>query len=135
MSSMTTIKKELNSLSLSDVYSLMLFILFKLEDIPEYAVVSELSYLLDSRSLTRLFTYFAGKTITIPTKEEFQAVTNALLMYQKINIDGKSYVDAQNELVGLTKKQKEIVSDIYLKLIPIVNNYNINRAGVKKDAR
>ena len=85
-----SIKQELDTLSLSDVYSLMLFILYKVKDIPEYAVLSELCYLLDSRSLTRLFTYFAGKTITIPTESEFKVLTNAMLMYQKVNLERKS---------------------------------------------
>ena len=67
-----SIKENLNTLELSDVYSLMLFVLYKVQDIPEYAVLSELCYLMDSRSLTRLFTYFAGKTITIPTESEFK---------------------------------------------------------------
>lgn len=131
----TTIKKELNTLSLSDVYSLMLFVLYKVQDIPEYAVVSELCYLLDSRSLTRLFTYFEGKTITIPTKEEFQVLTNALLLYQKVNIEGKSFVDAQKELKIPTANQKAKVTNLYLKIIPIMNNYNINRAEISKDDR
>ena len=67
-----SIKENLNTLELSDVYSLMLFVLYKVQDIPEYAVLSELCYLMDSRSLTRLSTYFAGKTITIPTESEFK---------------------------------------------------------------
>lgn len=135
MTSTTTIKRELDILSLSDIYSLMLFILYKVQDIPEYAVVSELCYLLDSRSLTRLFAYFAGKTITIPTAEEFKVLTSALLLYQKINLDGKSFADAQAELKDLTAKQKTEVTDLYLKIIPIINDYNINRNGFRKDER
>ena len=64
------IKKNLNSLHLSDIYSLMLFVLFKVQDIPEYAVVSELCYLLDGANMTRLLTYLAGRTITFPTEAE-----------------------------------------------------------------
>ena len=68
-----SIKKSLNNLHLSDIYSLMLFILFKVQEIPEYAVASELCYLLDGANMTRLLTYFAGKTVTFPT----EAVTSA----------------------------------------------------------
>ena len=46
------IKTNLNILQLSDIYSLMLFIIYKLQDIPEYAVLSELCYLLDGANLT-----------------------------------------------------------------------------------
>ena len=131
----TSIKENLNTLELSDVYSLMLFVLYKVQDIPEYAVLSELCYLLDSRSLTRLFTYFAGKTITIPTESEFKILTNLLLLYQKVNLDRKSYSDAIAELKDLTAKEKTSVTNLYLQIIDIMNNYNINRNKVKKDAR
>ena len=97
------IKKNLNNLHLSDIYSLMLFILFKIQDIPEYAVASELCYLLDGANMTRLLTYFAGRTVTFPTESEMSIVTNALLMYQYINIDGDTFTAAQNKLDKLTK--------------------------------
>ena len=61
----TNIKKNLNNLHLSDIYSLMLFICYKIQDIPDYAILSELCYLLDGANLTRLLTYFAGKTVTL----------------------------------------------------------------------
>lgn len=120
---------SLNTMHLSDIYSLMLFIMYKTKDIPEYSVLSELCYLLDGSNLTRLLTYFAGKTITIPTAEEFQVLTNALLLYQYINIEGKSFVDAMASLTDLSGKQKDQVRDLYLEIIPIMNNYNINRAS------
>ncbi len=131
----TSIKENLNALQLSDIYSLMLFILYKVQDIPEYAVLSEMCYLLDGSNLTRLLTYFAGKTITIPTEEEFAIVSSALLMYQYINIDGESYANAQSKLTGLTAKQKDKASELYLKIIPIMRQYNIDRSQIQKNAR
>ena len=94
----TSIKQNLNNLHLSDIYSLMLFIIYKIQDIPEYAVVSELCYLLDGANLTRLLTYFAGRTITIPTEEEFATMSNALLSYQYVNIECKSLTEAYSKL-------------------------------------
>lgn len=131
----TSIKESLNSLQLSDIYSLMLFAMYKVQDIPEYAVLSELCYLLDGSNLTRLMTYFAGKTITFPTEEEFAIVTSALLMYQYINIDGNSFTDAQIKLVELTAKQKNQASELYLKLVPIMRQYNIDRSQIQKGGR
>jgi hypothetical protein len=61
--SRNSIKKSLDNLQLSDIYSLMLFICYKIQDIPGYAMLSELCYLLDGANLTRLLTYFAGKTV------------------------------------------------------------------------
>lgn len=129
------IKENINALQLSDVYSLMLFILYKVQDIPEYAVLSELCYLLDGSNLTRLLTYFAGKTITFPTEEDFAIVTSALLMYQYINVDGESYTNAQAKLNDLTAKQKEKASELYLKILPIMRQYNIDRSQIQKNAR
>jgi len=126
------IKKNLNSLHLSDIYSLMLFILFKVQDIPEYAVTSELCYLLDGANMTRLLTYFAGRTVTFPTEAEMAVVTNALLMYQYINIDGETFTAAQNKLGKLTKKEKDRVTELYVQLLPIMKQYNIDRSQIQK---
>lgn len=136
----TTIRKNLDSLEMSDIYSLLFFVLYKIQDIPEYAVVSELCYLVDSRSLTRMLAYFAGKTIKIPTTDELKILTNALLLYQKINIERETYAEAITELTNVSKKELEKITNLYLKTIDIMNNYNINGRtingkGIKSDAR
>jgi len=135
MTTRTSIKNSLDALKLSDIYSLILFILYKIKDIPEYAVLSELCYLLDGSSLTRLLTYFAGKTITIPTEEEFTVMTSALLLYQYVNIDGLSLTEGLSNIQGLTMKQKDEVTNLYLQIIPIVSNYNIDRGQVQRNGR
>ena len=127
-----SIKKNLNSLHLSDIYSLMLFILFKVQEIPDYAVLSELCYLLDGANMTRLLTYFAGKTVTFPTEAEMAILTNALLMYQYINIDGDTFTAAQNKLKDLTKKEKDKVTELYVQILPIMKQYNIDRSQIQK---
>ena len=126
------IKRNLNNLHLSDIYSLMLFILFKVQEIPEYAVTCELCYLLDGANMTRLLTYFAGRTVTFPTESEMTVVTNALLMYQYINIDGETFTAAQNKLADLTKKEKDKVTELYVQLLPIMKQYNIDRSQIQK---
>lgn len=128
-----SIKQNLDSLHLSDIYSLMLFVLYKVQDIPEYAVTSELCYLLDGANMTRLLTYFAGKTVTFPTASEMSIVTNALLMYQYINLDGETFTAAQNKLTGLTKKEKDKVTELYVQLIPIMKQYNIDRTQLQRN--
>ena len=70
----SSIKQNLNNLHLSDIYSLMLFVMYKIQEIPDYAVLSELCYLLDGANLTRLLTYFAGRTVTFPTEKEMAIV-------------------------------------------------------------
>ena len=110
----------------------MLFILYKVQEIPEYAVTSELCYLLDGANMTRLLTYFAGKTVTFPSESEMAIVANALLMYQYINIDGETFTAAQNKLDKLTKKEKDQVTELYVQLLPIMKQYNIDRSQIQK---
>lgn len=128
-----TIKEKLNSLHLPDIYSLILFILYKMQDIPEYAVLSELCYLLDGANITRLLTYFAGKTIKFPTEDEFATLANALLLYQYINVDGDSLADAQMKLGETSSKKRDAATEMYLKIVPIMNQYNIDRGQVQHD--
>ena len=125
-------KKDINNLHLSDIYSLMLFVLFKVQEIPEYAVTSELFYLLDGANMTRLLTYFAGKTIKFPTEADLAVVTNALLLYQYINIDGDTFVAAQNKLGNLAKKELDNVTELYVQLLPIMKQYNIDRSQLQR---
>ena len=128
----SSIKKNLNNLHLSDIYSLMLFVLYKVQEVPEYAVTSELCYLLDGANMTRLLTYFAGKTITVPTESEMSVVANALLLYQYINVDGETFVAAQNKLGKLTRKEQDKVTELYVKMLPIMKQYNIDRSQIQK---
>ena len=59
--------KDLTTLKEPDLYSLSMFTLYKLVDIPEYSSISELSYILDKTNLLKLCEYFGGTTIKIPT--------------------------------------------------------------------
>ena len=121
-----SLKANLNNLHMSDIYSLMLFVMYKVQDIPDYAVLSELCYLLDGSNLTRLLTYFAGRTIKFPSEKEFATVANALLLYQYINLGGDS-LPAALAKIEATKKQKDEITDLYLELLPIMKQYNVDR--------
>ena len=135
MNTKTSMKESLDNLHLSDVYSLMLFALYKVQEIPDYAVLSQLCYLLDGSNLNRLLTYFEGQTITFPTKEEMSIMTNALLLYQYVQIDGLTYPEGDAKLEGLKASERKKVLDLYLKLLPVMANYNIDRAQIKKNDR
>jgi hypothetical protein len=102
------------------------------QEIPEYAVTSELCYLLDGANMTRLLTYFAGRTIKFPTESDLAIVTNALLMYQYINLDGDTFVSAQNKLGKLSKREMDKVTDLYVQLLSIMKQYNIDRSQLQR---
>lgn len=112
----------LNNLDKSDTYSLLLFILYKLKDDKEYSTLSELSYILDHDSLINLLDYYGGMTIHIPTKAEFRVVIETLLLYQKVNEDNLEYSQALKDTPANYKKD---VEDMYMKVIEMLENYNI----------
>ena len=85
---------ELDNLRTKDIYSLILFALFKLKDLPEYSALSELAYILDKENLLKLCEFFGGMTITIPTMQELESIVYSLVLYQYVNIDGMEYNDA-----------------------------------------
>lgn len=60
---MSRVKKELSNIKELDIYSLILFALFKLRDIPDYLALSELVFLMDKKELLKLCEYFGGMTI------------------------------------------------------------------------
>jgi hypothetical protein len=53
-------------------------------------------------------------------------------MYQYINIDGETFTAAQNKLGKLTNKEKEEVTELYVKILPIMKQYNIDRSQIQK---
>lgn len=119
-------REKLNSMKMTDVYSLILFALFKLKDVPEYSSLSELGYVLDGQSLFNFLEYFGGQTIKVPTMEEFRVMIEALLLYQYVNIEGIEY----NQALKLMENAKSPLSDIktcYAKIVDILNEYEFKR--------
>jgi GTP-binding protein EngB required for normal cell division len=53
-------------------------------------------------------------------------------MYQYINIDGDTFTVAQNKLDKLTKKEKDQVTELYVQIIPLMKQYNIDRSQIQK---
>ena len=83
-------KKALDAMSEKDIYTLMLYALYKLKDVPEYASLSELSFVLDHDNLLKFIQIFAGTTIKVPTMHEFDLVIHALLVYQDVDLSNVS---------------------------------------------
>lgn len=123
-----SIKEELNKLRTNDTYSLILFVLYKLRDIPEYSGVSELAYTLDENNFLNLCEYFGGLTITIPTIKEIRDIVDALLLYQYVDIDGMAYDDAVIK-IGFDSSQLRHTKKIYTKIKGIIKGYNLNARG------
>ena len=120
------LKQEILKLKQKDIYTLLLFVLFKLRDIPEYSTLSELAYILDRKNLLQLCEYFGGLTIKIPTITELESIVYSLTLYQYINIEGKT-MDEAIKLIG--KPANVDVSNIksdYFKIAAIMEEYSFD---------
>jgi hypothetical protein len=78
----------------SDVYSIMCSLLYDLHEVPEYSIISELCYLTDVESFENIVQYMAGRTIKIPTKEEFADAIQVLRLFQYAEVEKRPWKDA-----------------------------------------
>ena len=76
---MSSVKKTYENLKSQDIYSLVLFCLYKLKDVPEYSSLSELAFVMDKDNLLNFCEYFGGQTIKVPTIQELKDIMFALL--------------------------------------------------------
>ena len=122
----SNISQALEEMSQEDIYSLLLFALFKLKDIPEYLTLSELSYILDNKNFINFIEYYGGMTIKVPTRDEFKLIIDALLIYQFVNIENNP-IDNAYKMLEFSKERFSEVYPTYIKLIDILAEYNFNR--------
>ena len=123
---MSKVKEEIMNLKDRDIYSLILFSLYKIKNIPEYSSLSELAFLLDKESLLKLCEYFGGTTLTIPTIKELETLVYSLVLYEYVNVDGIDYNDAI-KIIGSKSSDIKDIKNNYLKLIDILDNYKFDR--------
>lgn len=126
------IAAALKTLNTKDTMSLLLFILHRLSKDPQYAILSDLVYLLDNDSLFRLFDYYEGVTITIPTKTELLTMIDALLLYQYTKIDNMEMSEALKEF-NEENIQLSDIKEAYYKILEVVQDYKIK--GTQEDAK
>lgn len=117
------IKENLLTLHDMDRWSLILFVLYKLKDIPEYSTVSEMAYVLDKDNLLKLCEYFGGTTIKIPTIDELELLIYSLVLYQYVNLDHMDY-DKAIELIGKESIDLRAVKSGYIKICEVLSKYN-----------
>lgn len=122
---MMKIKTELENLKVKDIYSLMLFALYKATELPEYSTLSQLAYILDLDNLLKLCEFYGGLTIRIPTTQELEQMVYGLLMFQRIDIEKEDYRKVYDDL-----KDKEIdsnhVKDAYFLIKKLLEDYKFD---------
>nr|DAG27885.1 MAG TPA: Mor transcription activator family [Caudoviricetes sp.] len=113
-----TISTEITNLTKNDIYSLMLFVMYKLKDSNEYSSLSQLSYILDEENLLKLCEYYGGTTIYIPKIEELEDMLNALLLFQKVDIEKQDFtkclttLDKKGESTKSIKKNYFVIKEV-----------------------
>ena len=117
------IREELDKLTTSDIYSLMLFALYKAGDLPEYSSLSQMSYILDKKNLLKLCEFFGGTTIRIPTISELEELLDALLVYQLVDIEGGDIEEAFS--TARAKRGSDlIIRKHYANIKGVLSKYN-----------
>lgn len=121
----TKIVDALNALNKTDIYSLMLFTLYKMKEVPEYSTLSELCYVLDGDNLSKFLSYFGGMTITVPTLSDMRLLVQALLLYQYVNIEEGEFNEALKALADeFTEDQ---IKEVYDKIVEVIKDYDFRR--------
>lgn len=117
------VSKDVEVLTSKDIDSLVMFALYQIKDIPEYSTLSRMAYLVDRNSFLNLCEYFGGITVRIPTVQEVEEVTQALLLYQFIDVDGLDMKKAVSKL-ALTGNDIRKLKSNYVRLKGVLSKYD-----------
>lgn len=129
---MTRLKESLQKLKETDIYSLLLFALFKLRGNPEYSSLSRLVFILDKENFLNLIENFGGTTIRIPTTEELESLVFSLSLYEYVDIEHMDY-DEAIKIIGHKSSDLRKVKSDYIKLKNIMKDYDFSKLNSKWD--
>ena len=116
------IAEKIKKLHERDIYSLLLYALYKEIDIDEYSSLCQLVYVLDKENFLKLCDYFGGQTITIPKLEDLESLIYALSLYEASEKGEKEFNNHLNEI----KKENKNLEDIlihYTNIKKAIDNY------------
>ena len=127
----SNIIRALEEMDKKDIYSLILFTLYRLKDVSEYSVLSELVYLLDDKSFARFLSYFEGQTLKIPKIQDLNNVIDALLFYErKMNTDLSD--DEIFSDLNIPPASKQGIYDTLKLISNIISEYDFSRKKENK---
>lgn len=106
-----------------DIYAVLCGYLFEFKELPEYSVLCELAYLVDSDSFANLIKYFEGQTVKIPTREEFQSAIRTLLLLQHYEVEKRPWKESL-KLAGFQSSEGRAAQNRLNKLKETLTNYN-----------
>ena len=82
-----------------DVYSMLLYMLFRLKDDPKYSTLSMLVWALDKESLLNFLRLFDGQEIKVPDMKDLMTVITVLQLYHMVNLNGMELEEAISRVV------------------------------------
>lgn len=127
MAKKSNLLDALEQLDIKDIYSLILFALYRLKDDPKYSTLGELIYLLDNESFARFINFFGGETISVPTIDEIRGVLNAIVFYERqVNTD-LSEADILKELGIVTPAAKAEMYKALETVAELLQEYDFKR--------
>lgn len=118
--------KALEELDKKDIYSVILFCLYKLKNNEKYSTLSELIYILDNDNFIKFINYFGGKTITVPTINELSNILNALLVLEQME-NNDIDIDTAMKNVNIKNIDKKYILENIDILKQILTEYDFTR--------
>lgn len=122
----SNILKALEELNKQDIYSLILFTLYRLKDVSEYSILSELIYILDEKSFSRFLSYFEGQTIKIPRISDLKSIINALLFYERKSNTNMTDDEILADL-NISERDKSSLYETINLISEIIKEYDFKR--------
>lgn len=123
MASLNDIFAKMNE---KDVYSILCGYLYEFKNIPEYTLLSELAFALDSNSFLQLINCFGGQTIRIPTAEEFKSCYRTLLLLKYYEVEKHDWKESL-QMAGFESSEGRVALNKLNKLKQTLKDYNIDR--------
>lgn len=116
------ITETIKQLNEKDIYSILLFVLYKMQNLPGQGTLSELIYILDKNSLLKLCEYYGGQNITIPTIEELEILTYCLIVYNDVILEHGD-LDATLKKLPVKSYQLKQIKEKYIEVAKILDEY------------
>ena len=122
------LKKWLTNLDEEDVSSALLFSLYKLHNDPKYSTLSELPYIIDGsrHDLLKFLSYYEGKTITIPSANDYRTMIAAARVWEAVEFEGTD-LNVALRVIATGDLDKAKVLEFYETLSTVMETCNFKR--------
>ncbi len=123
---MSKTDENLETLRYEDIFSLVLFALYRLRDDQQFSTLSEMAYIMDKQTLLNFLEYFGGSNIKVPTLADLRLMVNALLIYEMVDLRGHRF-DESIKLLNLETEKAGELLDAYKTVKEVIRNYSFRR--------